>query len=110
MMTQRRVKGGLYGHGIGRHSEKEIYGIAERDLRAVSAYLGKKKFLFWNQPSLVDAVLFALVGNFIWFLPLNPQAKLIESDLKNLADHSKRMKETFYPDWDQIVTGKKKSD
>lgn len=106
-ITQRRVRGSLYGHGIGRHSEKEIYGIAERDLRAVSVWLGKKKFLFGDQPSLVDAALFALVGNFIWQMVGSPQARVIESDLKNLAEHANRMKELFYPDWNEITGSKK---
>ncbi|KAK3730130.1 hypothetical protein QZH41_004834 [Actinostola sp. cb2023] len=99
------MKGYLHGHGIGRHSVEEIYGIAERDLKAVSACLGEKKFLFGDKPCIADASLFALVSNFIWQMPQCPQGKLILAQLKNLEDHSKRVKETFYPDWDELTSG-----
>ena len=100
---QKKVKGYLQGHGIGRHSEKELYSIAEKDLRAVSAILGQKEFLFGDKPCLADAALFALVSNFIWQMPQCPQGKLILSELKNLEEHSKAMKEAFYPDWDELI-------
>jgi len=104
---QKKFKNYLYSHGIGRHSEEELYGIAEKDLRAVSAALGDKKFLFGDKPCLADVSLFALVGNFIWALPKSPQEQLILNELKNLEDHAKRIKEMYYPDWDELTTKKK---
>ena len=106
---QKKTKCYIHGHGIGRHSVEEIYGIAERDLKAVSACLGEKKFLFGDKPCIADAALFALVYNFIYPDPDCPKGKLILSQLKNLEDHSRRVKETFYLDWDELISGKDKS-
>ncbi|XP_028515609.1 failed axon connections homolog [Exaiptasia diaphana] len=105
---QNKTKQYMHGHGIGRHSPEEIYGIAEKDLKAVSAILGEKKFLFGDKPCLADAAVFALVYNFLHPKPNCPQGKLILTQLKNLEDHSNRMKETFYPDWDELVNEKTK--
>ncbi|KXJ12862.1 failed axon connections homolog [Exaiptasia diaphana] len=102
---QRAIRRNLHGQGIGRHSPEEIYGIAEKDLRSVSAILGEKKFLFGDKPCLADVFLFALVSNFIFLTPVAPQAKLILTQLKNLEGHANRMKEAYYPDWDEVALG-----
>ncbi|KXJ12860.1 Failed axon connections-like [Exaiptasia diaphana] len=103
---KRTLKSELYGHGIGRHTPEEIYGIAEKDLKAVSSILGEKRFLFGDKPCLADAALFSLVSNFIFTAPNSTQGKLILTQLKNLDDHTEQMKELFYPDWDDVVVGK----
>lgn len=102
-LTQRTIRGYLHAHGIGRHTEEELYGIAERDLRAVSAYLGQKMFLFGDKPCLTDAAIFGIVGPFIWEIPESPQGVLITKELTNLVEHAKRMKEMYFPDWDQLL-------
>ena len=102
-LVSGRMQKYLWAHGIGRHSREEIYGIAERDLRAVSELLGKKKFVMGNKPCLLDAVMFGLVAVFIWNVPRSPQAKLIRSELKNLEKHCYNIKEEYFPDWDQLM-------
>ena len=37
----RKVKNMCYAHGIGRHSQEQIYHIMEEDFKAFSNYLGK---------------------------------------------------------------------
>ena len=109
---QRITKGYLHGHGIGRHSEEEIYSIAERDLRAVSQFLGSKEFLFGSKPCLADAALFGLVATFIYahkFPATCPQEILIRKELVNLGQHAERMKKAFYPDWDEIISKKSRT-
>lgn len=99
----------LWSHGIGRHSREEIYGIAEKDLRAVSQLLGKKKFVMGNKPCLLDAALFGLVAVFLWNVPHSPQAKLIRSELQNLEAHCYAIREDYFPDWDQLILKHKQS-
>ena len=104
---QRKIRGYLHGHGIGRHSEQDIYDIGERDLRAFSEILGNKEFLFGSKPCLADAALFALVTSFLYvhsFPATCPQERLVRLHLRNLAEHAERMKTTFYPDWDELVS------
>lgn len=38
---RRRLRRDAYGHGIGRHSQDEIYHIMDLDLMALSEFLGK---------------------------------------------------------------------
>ena len=105
-----KVKKDLWSHGIGRHTEQEIYGIAERDLLAVSEILGEKQFLFGDKPCLADAAGFAFIVSGAWDLPESPIAQLTKSKAKNLDKHAQRMKEMYYPDWDAIMTEKPKSE
>ena len=110
-MVKRKVMGDLWSHGIGRHSEQDLYGIAEKDMQAVSAILGQKKFLFGEKPCLADAAVFAFIAASTWDCPQSPSAALTKSKAKNLEEHARRMKEIYYPDWDDIISRKKhKSD
>ncbi|KAL9953567.1 hypothetical protein ACROYT_G041004 [Oculina patagonica] len=106
---QRQYRNYLWSHGIGRHSEQDLYGIGEKDLLAVPQILGRKKFLFGDKPCLVDAVLFAFIAAFTWYNPESPLGLFIKSKAKNLDEHAKRMKELFYPGWDEIISKKDKS-
>ncbi|XP_032241605.1 failed axon connections homolog isoform X2 [Nematostella vectensis] len=44
--VQSACQGYLQAHGMGRHTEEEIYAIAERDLKGISALLGDQKYMF----------------------------------------------------------------
>ena len=109
-MINRRVRSDLWSHGIGRHSEQDLFGIAERDLLAVSAILGQKKFLFAEKPCLADAAVFAFITSSVLDCPKSPFAELTKSKMKNLEEHAQRMKEMYYLDWDEIISKKHKSD
>ena len=106
-MVKRKVRGDLWSHGIGRHSEQDLYGIAEKDMQAVSAILGQKKFLFGEKPCLADAAVFAYIAASTWDCPQSPFAALTKSKAKNLEEHARIMKEIYYPDWDDIISRKK---
>lgn len=101
-----KIRRDLWSHGMGRHSEQDLYGIAERDLLAVSEILGQKKFLFGEKPCLADVALFAFIAASAWDCPLSPFDVLIKSKAQNLDSHARRMKEMYYPDWDEIISKK----
>jgi len=109
-MVQRKVGKDLWNHGIGRHTEQELFKIAERDLLAVSEILGPKKFVFGDKPCLADAGLFAFIAGSAWDCPESPFAELTKTKLKNLEKHAQRMKELYYPDWDKIIAKKYKTE
>ncbi|KAL9961705.1 hypothetical protein ACROYT_G030702 [Oculina patagonica] len=109
-MVQRQARRDLWSHGIGRHSEQDVYGIAERDLLAVSAILDQKKFLFGEKPCLADVAVFAYIAA-SWDCPQSFVAELTKSKAKNLEKHAQRMKEMYFPDWNDIIPRRKhKSD
>lgn len=109
-LVKRKVRKDLWNHGIGRHKEQELYGIAERDLLAMSELLGHKNFLFGDKPCLADVGLFAFVASSVWDCPKSPFAELTKSKAKNLEHHAQRMKLLYYPDWDEIIAKKHKSE
>lgn len=40
-LTGGIVKREMYGHGIGRFSKEEVYGLMEKDMRTLATLLGK---------------------------------------------------------------------
>ena len=107
----------LYGQGMGRHTEEEIIGIFERDMRAISKLLGDKEFLFGKEPCVADAAVFAMVANMYWAkmdeISQEDEEEMVERRLKqlkeeliNLKKHAERMKELYFSDWDDICSRK----
>ena len=107
--TQKNFKNMLWPHGMGRHTEQEIYEIAEKDLVAVSEILGPKKFLFGDKPCLADASLFVLIVGSAWEHPKSPVVELIKCKAQNLQKRALRIKETYYLDWNEMRAEKAKS-
>lgn len=99
---QTQVKGQLKGHGIGRHKKEEVYSIAHKDLLAVSNILGDKPFMMGEEPTLVDSTVFGLVAQFLWQDLDSPQHTMLR-ECTNLASHSERMKERYWPDWEETI-------
>ncbi|CAG7728046.1 unnamed protein product [Allacma fusca] len=103
--TQKRVKTSSFYQGTGRHSLEEIFHLMKSNLRALSVILGKKKFFLGDEPSEVDCSIFGAVAQYLWGLPGAPYAEFIHDELPNLEEYSIRMKEHFWPDWDQCLAG-----
>ena len=107
-IMQQRVRGQLNGHGIGLHNRDEVFHLANQDIKAVSDYLGEKKFMMGNKASLVDAAVFGIMANFVWADTDSPMHTMIKTNCQNIEKFCIAMKETFWPDWDEVVYHKKK--
>lgn len=90
-------------HGIGRHSKQEVHSIMMADLKALSDFLGKKKFLFGENPCETDCSIFGQLSQFYWHTFGNPPEIAIK-EFTNLCQYCERMKETFWPDWNECIT------
>ncbi|CAC5358654.1 Failed axon connections homolog [Mytilus coruscus] len=97
---RRRLKRDAYGHGIGRHSQDEIYHIMDLDLMALSDFLGDKKFLLGERPCEEDCAIFGQLAEWYW-QSFGHRSGPVIKNYKNLCDYCERMKETFWPDWDE---------
>ncbi|ODM93959.1 hypothetical protein Ocin01_12720 [Orchesella cincta] len=95
--------------GIGAHSREEIEGIVSKNLRAVSALLGDKKFILGERPCQDDCAIFGQLGQAVWGLPNSNYEKLVHNELTNLRDYCFRIKDLYYPDWDQMTSRKRKN-
>lgn len=85
----------LWGHGMGRHSEPEIYEIGNRDLSALSDFLGNKPFFMGAKATTLDAAAYGLLSRLLYD---NSQSPLKEKVLKldNLQLFCQRVRAEFY--------------
>ena len=87
---------------IGRHSIEEIAEFSFEDLKAISDLLGDKPYINGNQPSTIDCTVFGQLVQFV-LVPMEiPQKKFIKEHCLNLEKFVLRMKNEFWPDWDQM--------
>lgn len=106
-MSQRKARSVLDHQGIGRHSKEEIYRIAEKDLRALSDYLGEKPYVMGAEATTVDCTAFGLLANILHAGLETPLSKLVKEELTNLGEYVDRLKGEFWADWDDVVLGDK---
>lgn len=89
------MKKGMQAHGIGRHSDAEIYAFAIDDLKTVEAILGDKPYLLGSAPSEYDASVYGLFANFMAKPFPSKMSAYIQSS-KTLSAYIDRMeKEAF---------------
>lgn len=98
ILAQRQVKANLKSHGIGRHTEEEIYAFGAEDLAALSTQLGDKPFMFGDQPSSLDATAYPFIANAI--SKELPGALLdISSSHSNFDPYVQRCQAVWFPDF-----------
>ncbi len=91
-------------HGIGRHTEEEVLDIGKQDLKAVSRWLGDKKYFMGDKPGQIDATLFGHLCQVVYVLDMHyPQRKVLVEEFPNVLEYMDRLKAEFWPDWDTIV-------
>lgn len=97
-MVNRSVKSALHGQGLGRHTRAEVELLAERDLDALSAFLGEKPFLMGATPCGADASIWSMVASALCPLfetPIRDHAAAIP----NLVAYYRRGLALWYPDF-----------
>ncbi|XP_033732095.1 failed axon connections homolog [Pecten maximus] len=58
----------LHGQGIGRHPPEKIRHIMSEDLKALSNFLGSKKFFFGDKACKFDCAIFGILAELRWAL------------------------------------------
>lgn len=92
-------------HGLGRHNLDEIADFSFQDLDALSTLLGSQPFFNGEKATSIDCTIFGHLVQFV-YMPLDiPQKKHIKDKCQNLAAFVDRMREEFWPDWDQMCQG-----
>ena len=72
-----------------------------RDVKDLSDFLADKKFTFGDEPTELDCVLFGFMCMFMFCSPAdNVYITKIRKEHSNLMRFADRMKERFWPDWD----------
>jgi glutathione S-transferase len=92
-----RVKANYRAMGVGRHTPDEVVGLGERSLRALSVFLGDKRYLFGDKPAGVDATAFAMLAGILTPYFDSPLRRKAET-FPNLVAYTARMMRELYPD------------
>ena len=99
---RRQVRRALYGQGMGRHKRAEIVALGTRSIAAIAEFLGTKPFLMGNEPTGIDATIFAFVAGTLcphFNTPLRTAAECHP----NLSRYVGRMTARYYPDRGEIA-------
>ena len=98
--------------GIGRLKKEVVLKMAEADLETVSLALGDKPFVLGNEPSDIDAVVFGFFAHATYLGPTNQEIPKLVAKFDNLVAHTQRIKDKYWPDWDELcqAAAKKKAE
>jgi glutathione S-transferase len=96
VMVRRKVRSGLWAHGMGRHTQHEIQAIAARDIESLAAILGDQPYLMGGQPCGADATAFAFAAGTLCARFETPIRSAAEAH-PNLVAYVKRMLGQYYP-------------
>ncbi|XP_066270699.1 failed axon connections homolog [Branchiostoma lanceolatum] len=103
-----KVKQTLWAHGIGRHDKDDLEGIIEKDLKAISRFLGAKPYLMGDEPTEVDAAVFGQLSEICWANSDTYLHRIVTVDCPNLQAYCNRIKDRYWLDWDQLTKKSKK--
>lgn len=85
----------IVGHGMGRHTEEEIYRIALADLRAASAFLSDKRYFMGERLRTIDATAYCFLATFLWSSVETP-IKAEVAALANLKPYCERLHQEVF--------------
>ena len=94
-IAQKGVKKSLYQHGLGRHSDQEILNIANKDIQALSDYLGTKDYFLINKATSLDISVYAYLAQMV--MPdMKCELNKIAKSFDNLVSFVNRMHSQYY--------------
>ena len=95
-IARKQVLKQLYGHGMGRHTEQEIYQLGNKDIRALSDFLEDRPYFMGDNPTSLDASAFGLLVNLLRS-PIESPVKEYAGSKQNLVDFCDRIMQQYYP-------------
>ncbi|XP_060069770.1 failed axon connections homolog [Ylistrum balloti] len=102
LFLKRGLRKRFYEQGVLRHTPEEIRHILSTDLKALSYFLGSKKFLFGDKACKFDCSIFGILAEMKW-ASFGGFSLSVIKEYPNLCDYCERMKEAFWPDWEEII-------
>jgi len=85
----------LHSQGLGRHDRADIYRRGGEDLAALSTLLGARPYFLGEQPSSVDASIYALTAS-IWLHPADTPLRRDLARSPNLVAYTERMHGRYF--------------
>lgn len=84
-LVRKRVLGTLYSQGTTRHASEDIYAMGQRDMAAVETMLSDTPYLFGEEPTSYDAVIYAF-SSAVWHSPFAAQHGACPPKVKALME------------------------
>jgi glutathione S-transferase len=94
-LARRGIIKSMHGHGIGRHTPAEIHEIGKRDIAAIAEFLGNKPYFMGEQPSTIDAAVYAFAANLV-YVPIASPLKQQAEKYPQLKAYCERMRARYY--------------
>ncbi|XP_057371542.1 failed axon connections-like [Daphnia carinata] len=90
--------------GIGVHTPEEIIKMGKDDLKVLADMLGEKTFFFGDEPTTLDVVVFSNIAQLVVVDKevAHPLRDWLLEEGKNLVQHFEKIKEKYYPDWQEM--------
>ena len=95
LQIRKGAFGAMQGHGLGRHSRKEIYELGAADLLSLSRFLGDKPFFMGNTRTGADATVYAWLSS-ILDAPFDGPLMDAARSHANLVSYVKRVGPSFF--------------
>ena len=95
IVVRKQMMKQIYGHGMGRHTEEEIFHIGKKGLQSLSDFLADKPYFMGDKPTSLDASAFGLLVNTLR-CPIESPIKEYAKGHQNLVDFCDRMMEQYY--------------
>ena len=94
-IARKQVLKQIYGHGMGRHTEEEIYHLGKKDIRVLSDVLADKPYFMGDKPTSLDASAFGLLVNLLC-APIESPVKDYAGSQQNLVVFCDRILQEYY--------------
>jgi len=94
-LLKRKVMRQLNGQGMGFLKKADLLKLCEQDIEAISQFLGDKPFFMGEQPTSIDASLYALLINILHPPIESPLKTKIQNDT-TLTAYCERMKNRYW--------------
>ena len=95
LIARRGVTKQVYQQGTGRHNKEEVLSIARQTLDALSVMIGKNRFCLGDQPSSLDATVYAFLAEAI-LATLNNDLTRLARQYSNLNDYCQRIQQQYF--------------
>ena len=94
-LARRGLVKSLHSHGMGRHSQAEIYALGMRDITALATFLADKPYFMGSEPCSLDATGYAFLANLVW-PPIESPLKQHALKYPQLVAYCERMRSRYY--------------
>lgn len=92
-----KINAQIKGHGIGRLTHEEMFGLGMEDIDSLADFLGNKPYFMGDKPSSLDASAYGILVNTLG-CPIESPLKDHALGKQNLLDYCRRMQAEFFPE------------